>query len=315
MTILPGTSLPENHALDVLDNDHPDVQAATDGNPEGQQHTLYGPWDLLRDLQHKAFNWREASFLANYRGGSVRCLFRGERDFVCGREVKTRLRRLIEDQISPYTHTAEGWTDLLSKSQHRKVSAVARHLPEMVNQLHESGHDELYRKDHPLEEDKCFWDLVKEHMSLRRLLCQMQHYGSPTNLLDCTLDLHVALFFACQGNSSKDGCVRGISVPADTVLEPDLPGDLRVQAQRSVFCWLPSGGAQPDEEDWEFIRVPADCKTTLLRYLSTVHNISPRTMFPDLIGAIHHTNAVENMIGPTERQRKLKLAADYEIEF
>ena len=35
-------------------------------------------------------------------------------------------------------------------------------------------------------------------------LTQLQHYGCSTNLIDFTTDLHIALFFACDGHPDED---------------------------------------------------------------------------------------------------------------
>ena len=44
-----------------------------------------------------------------------------------------------------------------------------------------------------------------EHLTYGEILAKMQHYGVPTRLLDVTSNSLVALYFACEGDVSKDG--------------------------------------------------------------------------------------------------------------
>ena len=82
-------------------------------------------------------------------------------------------------------------------------------------------------------------------------LAYMQHYGCPTRLLDVTSNPLVALYFACNQNIDKDGCVYAFSVMpreilytnSDRVLmlakmaefDDDQQQQLRRQAMVSLF--------------------------------------------------------------------------------
>ena len=46
-----------------------------------------------------------------------------------------------------------------------------------------------------------------EYASDLSISTQLQHYESQTNLIDFTTDLHIALFFACDGQPDENGRV------------------------------------------------------------------------------------------------------------
>jgi len=60
-------------------------------------------------------------------------------------------------------------------------------------------------------------DVFSERRSFFERLSVLQHYEFPTRLLDITENPLVALYFACNGNNGKEGCVTCFKVPKDKV--------------------------------------------------------------------------------------------------
>ena len=60
------------------------------------------------------------------------------------------------------------------------------------------------------------------------ILSELQHNGYETNLIDCTTDIRIALFFACNGVFDEDGRVillRKLNDENKTIRKPWNPGN------------------------------------------------------------------------------------------
>ncbi len=143
--------------------------------------------------------------------------------------------------------------------------------------------------------ERNFWD--QGSYSLMRyidteeyeILCQLQHYGGATNLIDFTIDHFVALFFACEKRRSENGCI----ILSEMTSLPVRISDARVQAQKSVFVQVPNGFVESGH--FRKIEIEAELKIPLLLYLKQCHAISSETLFPDVQGAIRHWNANQSV--------------------
>ena len=120
------------------------------------------------------------------------------------------------------------------------------------------------------------------------ILAELQHYGGNTNLIDCTTDYLIALFFACNGAPDKDGRVVLLQRSDDEnkrIWQPRSPNN-RVIAQKSVFVQPKKGFVEPAEE----IDVPRDLKEPILNHLRKFHGISAEIIYNDLHGFIKNQN-------------------------
>ena len=116
------------------------------------------------------------------------------------------------------------------------------------------------------------------------ILTELQHYGGKTNLIDFTADYLIALFFACDGDYSRDGRVVLLERSGDMeehIYGPSQPAS-RVLAQKSVFVQPPDGYVEPDDT----VVVPHSLKPAMLDYLQKGHGISTETVYNDLHGFI-----------------------------
>lgn len=124
------------------------------------------------------------------------------------------------------------------------------------------------------------------------ILTELQHFGSPTNLLDFTTDYHIALFFACDGSHDKDGRIILLKRTEEInekyrIKEPQNPQN-RVIAQKSIFAQPPNGFI--DSKDISIIPVAANLKQWILIHLRKFQGISTQSIYSDLHGFIRHRN-------------------------
>lgn len=139
-----------------------------------------------------------------------------------------------------------------------------------------------------------------------KILCDLQHFGGKTNLIDFTKDYHIALFFACSGCPEEDG--RVILKNKDTIRgllkEPQNPQE-RVACQKSIFVQDPRGFIEPDS----VISIPGVLKPHILEYLRVQHNIAIENIYRDLHGFIRILNIQQ---GAQERLQNGREALDME---
>ena len=123
------------------------------------------------------------------------------------------------------------------------------------------------------------------------LEAQLQHNGGKTGLIDFTTDYLIALFFACDGNPTKDGRVILLKQDEKTrkwIEKPKNP-EHRVIAQKSVFVQPPEGFIERGKYG-EPIKIRKDLKISMLDYLRKHHGIFPQSIYNDLQGYIKHQN-------------------------
>ena len=128
------------------------------------------------------------------------------------------------------------------------------------------------------------------------IFTQLQHYGSQTNLIDFTTDLHIALFFACDGQPGEDGRVILQKRNLVPIKHPSGVGH-RILAQKSVFVQPERGYIDPNESQYEVVCIPACLKEDILRYLQNTHGITTETIYNDIHGYIRNKGIHELAYG------------------
>ena len=125
------------------------------------------------------------------------------------------------------------------------------------------------------------------------ILSEIQHFGGPTNLIDFTADVLIALYFACDGDIEEDGRViflKRNSNWASHIVRPERMAH-RVTAQKSAFVRPPKGFVE--DEDIDSHNIPSQLKEDALEYLRTVHGISLEYIYNDLHGFIRYKSIHE----------------------
>ena len=164
----------------------------------------------------------------------------------------------------------------------------------------------LYRKYHELAKNKDFdiEDVQRQILEAAKefirqtgeiddfeILTQLQHYGYPTNLIDFTTDIHIALFFACYRNFDKNGRIillhktNSDILKPKHILEPQHPVN-RVISQKSIFVRPSKGFIKPKKN--ETVIIDSCLKPPLLDHLRQYHGITAETIYNDLHGFIRY---------------------------
>ena len=129
-----------------------------------------------------------------------------------------------------------------------------------------------------LNEAKEYTDKTDEF----EILCELQHFGGKTNLIDFTTDYLIALFFACDGVQGEPGRVILLKKESEDY-EIKKSGNLR-DLQKTVFVQSVKGFIQPGAYD--VVSISEDLKEDVLDYLRRHHDISTKTIYTDLHGFI-----------------------------
>ncbi len=204
-------------------------------------------------------------------------VFRGEPD-ACG-PIESSLYREFRNHVDEYDNAGQR-EEFLDSLQLYLLEEVATVLPD-VDEAHVGN---LQNRE----------DLLRSPEA-RRLLYRLRHRRFPTNIVDFTGNLAVALYFACQeGHDDEDGRVLICARNPGQLLQPDV-SDLRVVVQSSRFYWLTQGTLAVEEEWVRVIPIPRQHKRPLRVYLRCAHNMTYATLFPDLEGVMEWMQQVRGM--------------------
>ncbi len=157
--------------------------------------------------------------------------------------------------------------------------------------------------------EKDIVEKIKQHIRLDapniEVLTELQHYGGKTALLDFSKNVHVALFFACDGNFEEDGRVilsKTSELPEHkdidyknlsenkskniyTLISPTGKSS-RAIFQSSIFIHASQGYLE--EDTYEIITIEKDLKKPLLEYLRKNFNIRTETIYNDIQGFVRN---------------------------
>ena len=293
------------HSPEVVDDDHDGVRAAADGDPNGWHVTLHHLQNLILAMatDSKSSNDPRATGL----------MFRGEK------------------KLYPIMRTSlDRWLDSSSSSKRVPWDADNRSIllqyyqTEFLNHVVSRGVEPLIvPTDLTMYMGFGIHYLISlfQNPAVRHMLCQLQHQGVPTNLLDWTHDMYVALHFACEETDCQDGRVWFMSLAPDQqnrlmsmqsrhrlrtlfgvqnedwhgdepepepyiIVEPNR-SDPRLQSQASMFLWLEDGRITwQDPEIVRGVTIPRCHKSQLRHYLKYGHGMEHRTLFADWSGAV-----------------------------
>ncbi len=163
---------------------------------------------------------------------------------------------------------------------------------------------------HPIDIEKEYVERAKakcfpKKTSNIEILTEICHFHGKTTLIDFTKNIHIALFFACDGEFEKNGELLYLDTQK-MKQKGDIDYDItdekgrleakriepaivqtsrnRVIFQSSVFVHAPEGYIN---QDTLYCReIPSDYKKQILEYLRTCHNIYADTIYNDLLGFI-----------------------------
>ena len=197
-------------------------------------------------------------------------------------DTQTNLSRVLEKITEIAEKSADG--DYIYRGESKCHDAVSSNLYREYADVEAEHFDIEVVQNEILSEAKKYTTHKMEELEI---LTELQHHGGKTNLIDCTTDYLVALFFACDGNRDKPGRVILLQQQSEAYKVVRPPRTVpRVGVQKSIFVQAFSGVVDPDTVT--VVCIPADLKGPMLDYLRKHHDISTTTIYNDLLGFIEN---------------------------
>ncbi len=245
--------------------------------------------DKCKPVWPRQISWNQRLF---YRPHGT--IFRGE-DKWCYPNVSSTLYRDLEDRSKKIDDFDDyddwGW-DNMSEDEQEKV------LFHQECEKIDRGKSFLGKRGSYFDENRAV--LAQNYSNLpdedKKFLAEIRHSGGKTNFIDFSMDLNVALFFACCSRNcwNYDGRIIlyhtadisknniGIEVPEGVVHSDN---------QCSIFLRPPTGVLSPD--DYSVVRVPKDKKEELLLDLWKYHGIRPEFIYRSLAGFLNNEHLLQ----------------------
>ena len=197
-------------------------------------------------------------------------------------DTQTDLKRVLEKITEIAEKSADG--DYIYRGESKCHDEVSSNLYREYADVEAEHFDiEVVQKEILREAE----EYTTHKMEELEILTELQHHGGKTNLIDCTTDYLVALFFACDGNRDKPGRVILLQQQSEAYKVVRPPRTVpRVGVQKSIFVQAPSGVVDPDTVT--VVCIPADLKGPMLDHLRKHHDISTTTIYNDLLGFIEN---------------------------
>ena len=239
--------------------------------------------------------------------------------------TQTDLKRVLEKITEIAEKSADG--DYIYRGESKCHDEVSSNLYREYADVEAEHFDiEVVQKEILREVE----EYTTHKMEKLEILTELQHHGGKTNLIDCTTDYLVALFFACDGNRDKPGKVILLQQQSEAYKVVRPPRTVpRAGVQKSIFVQAPSGVVDPDTVT--VVCIPADLKGTMLDHLRKYHDISTTTIYNDLLGFIENRrihksaytefykgltcqNRANSTKNPAEKQREYDKAVGHYTE-
>ena len=197
-------------------------------------------------------------------------------------DTQTDLKRVLKKITDIAEKSADG--DYIYRGESKCHDEVSSNLYREYADVEAEHFDIEVVQNEILSEAK---EYTTHKMEELEILTELQHHGGKTNLIDCTTDYLVALFFACDGNRDKPGRVILLQQQSEAYKVVRPPRTVpRVGVQKSIFVQAFSGVVDPDTVT--VVCIPADLKGPMLDHLRKHHDISTTTIYNDLLGFIEN---------------------------
>lgn len=168
--------------------------------------------DELKEIRQRHWNYRHKIFLDEHRISDQELCRLIEVDY---RKEKKELNEYCFNKILKVTEerTITKIKDLYMIKQEKikyfHASEVETYTNLMLFYRGQSDYSWVLEPSIKREKNLIEWEQLKEYNfesgNLFEYIAKCQHYGKKTRFLDFTIDINIALFFACKENMDKDG--------------------------------------------------------------------------------------------------------------